>query len=342
MSRFKKLCHKYSLFVLSLFIIWSQISLAETNIRDKTSLSIAHDIWRNNFLEAIKKSEEIIKTEPNNPVGHFLLGTIYQTISEECRTDRFKDEITIRLDSAIDLAREKASIEPDNPDWTFICGAAYGYRALHRAFHGNWLGAFGDGFKCSSNLNKTIKLDSTYYDAYLGLGAYHYYRTIKAKDFLWLPFISDMRDEGISEIKIAANGGLLASNNARESLLRIYFNEERYDELLSLADSLAETNPFDPYCLLYHAEGLLGLGRLDEADEKVKMLRMVLKKSPYFDPFGIYEAEFVSARIFFKRGDKEMAKKIIDKIISERAMAKTNPYFGETVDKAESFARQIR
>jgi hypothetical protein len=328
--------------LLLLVLLPPSILFGQVSIRDRICQGIARDVWRNNFQDAIKRSEDLVKNEPKNPVGYFLLGTIYQTISEEFRTDRFRDQISVNLDKAIDLARDRADVEPDNPDWPFICGASYGYRALHRAFHGNWFGAFGDGFKCSSNLNKTIKIDSTFYDAYLGLGAYHYYRTIKAKDFLWLPFISDDREEGIAEIKKAAVGGILASNNARESLLRIYFTEERYPELLALADSLEKNNPYDSYCLLYHAQGLLASGDLDGAADKLRTLRLILKKSPYFDPFGIYETELISAQIFYKRGDTETAQKIVDNIISEREMAKVNPYFAETLDKAESFARQIR
>ena len=59
-------------------------------------------------------------------------------------------------------------------------------------------------------LEKTLKLDSTYSDAYLGLGAYHYYKTVKSKAFLWLPFVVDRREQGIEELNLCVNSGLLA------------------------------------------------------------------------------------------------------------------------------------
>ena len=140
---------------------------------------------------------------------------------------------------------------------------------MHRAFHGSWWGAFQDGLKCSSYLKKSLKIDSTYYDAYLGLGAYHYHKTVKSKAFLWLPFVADRRAQGIEELRLCIDSGYLAAHNARESLLRIYFDEKRYEELLVLADSLDKLTPYDAYSLLFYARGLTAMNRLDEAGEKL-------------------------------------------------------------------------
>jgi tetratricopeptide (TPR) repeat protein len=327
---------------ISAFLFLSHFAAAETPIRSATTLKIAHDIWYYNYTEAIENSAILIQSEPFNPVGYFILGTTYQNLSEAFRNDRYKDSIALYLDSAITLANGRKTVDPDNGDWYFISGASYGYRALLRAFHGDWLGAFRDGWSCTSGLNRALELDSTLYDAYLGLGSYHYYRTIKAKDFLWLPFVSDQRAQGIAEIKIAIAHGYLASYNAREALLRVYFTEGRYEDGVALVDSLTPGNPHDPYRLLYEAQCLIGLGRLDEADECVRQLRMVWKSSPYFDPFGLYEAEYLSAEIFLKHGDKETAKKIVNKIIADKKMGRANAYYLETLDKAEALAPSLR
>jgi tetratricopeptide (TPR) repeat protein len=325
-----------------LIIIPAKSAHSETGIRDTFVRQISRYIWHYDYHNAIDNARAIVINETQNPVGYFLLGTIYQTISEEYRTDRFKDSVTYLLDKAIALAEERIDSDPENPDWHFITGAGHGYRALHRAFHGDWWGAFKDGLKCSSHLERTLELDSTFYDTYLGLGAYHYWKTVKSKVFLWLPFVSDRREQGIEELIKATRQGYLSTYNARESLLRVYLNEGRYPEMLRLADSLAELNPGDPYCLLYHAQGLIAVGRFDEAEEKLRMLRAAWKKSPFYDPFGFYEAEYLTAEIFYKRGDKEAARKIIDKIISDRAMRSSNAYFAETLDKAESLAKKLQ
>lgn len=332
-----------SIILLFLCILLPFVSaVSETKILDSTTHAIAQNIWSNNFPDVLKSAEQIIASEPANPVGYFLLGAVYQIISEEYRNDSYQVEIEDNLEQAINLCNQKKDTDPRNPDWYFISGAAYGYRGLHRAFHGRWWKAFTDGFKCRSNLKKALELDSTYYDACWGLGSYYYYRTIKSRDFLWLPFISDKREEGMALIRKAIASGFLSSNIARESFLRIYLIEEKLEELVSLADSLCQIWPADPYFLLFHTEGLLALGRLDEAEEKLQQLKLAWKNSPYYDPAGAYEAELLFARIAYRRGDAVTADKILEHILSQKKLKKSNAYFGETYDRARDFARNRR
>ena len=329
--------------IFVLMVIFSNISIAtETALRDSVTLQIAQDIWYDRYPNAVEKIEKIIISEPDNPLGYFLLGSTCQTISEEFRNDSLKTMITENLETAIDLARQKFKDDPQNPNWPFICGAAFGYRALHRAFHGSWWGAFQDGLKCSSNLKKALKIDSTYYDAYLGLGAYHYHKTVKSKAFLWLPFVADKREQGIKELYLAVDSGFLATHSARESLLRIFFDEKRFDEFLVLADSLEEITPDNPYGLLFYAKGLTELNRLDEAEMKLRKLKLSWKWSPYYDSIGMYEAELLMADILYRSGDKESASIIINKIIAEKELARDNAYFKETLEGAKKLLKKIK
>ena len=185
-------------------------------------------------------------------------------------------------------------------------------------------------------------MDSTFYDAYVGLGAYHYYKTKMAENFLWLPFISDRREEGIAQIKKTIDHGFLASYNARESLLRIYFNEQKYEQAVALADSLETGNPNDAYCLLYCAQSLMNLGQIEKADEKLRALRRVWKDSPYFDEAGIFEVELVDAKIFYREGDLDAARRITDKILSLKGLRDDNAYFAETYDSTKAFIKRMK
>ncbi|UCD94578.1 MAG: hypothetical protein JSU69_00570 [Candidatus Zixiibacteriota bacterium] len=312
---------------------------SETFVRDSAVVEIADRIWRNEFRDALSAAEQIIRNEPSNPVGYFLAGVVYQTISEEYRNDSFIDSTDDNLSHAIELTDHRKDSDRDNPDWYFIAGAAYGYRGLHRAFHGQWWGAFKDGFHCSSNLRKALGIDSTYYDANWGLGSYYYYRTVKSRDFLWLPFISDEREEGMRLIRRAIAGGFLCPKIARQSFLRIYLTEERYADVVMLADSLCRLLPDDPYYLLFYTEGLLAMDSLDRAEEKLEKLKSAWKNSSFYDASGVFEAELLYAKIAYKRGDREMSKRIVDQIISNKRLCRNNAYFEETYDKAKKFRK---
>lgn len=327
--------------LIAVFIANNRLS-AETLLHDLAMVQIAQSIWYDHYPAAIEKIETIIKNEPDNPLGYFLLGSVYQTISEKFRNDSLKNIITENLEKSIKLAKQRFNNDSQNPDWPFICGAAYGYRALHRAFHGGWWGAFQDGIKCNSNLKKALKLDSTYYDCYLGLGAYHYYKTVKSKAFLWLPFVADRREQGIEELRLCIDSGYLATHGARESLLRIYLEEKRYEELLGLADSLEKLTPYDPYSLLFYVRGLTELNRLDEAKEKLRKLKLAWKRSPYYCPIGMFEAELIMADIFYRDGDKESARNIIDKIIAKKEHSRDHAYFEKTLEGAKKLSRKMK
>ncbi len=330
-------------FIVLLCLVLSTLSAnAETVLSDSSVYDISINVFDNNFETALAASAGIKSGEPDNPLGYFLTGAIYQIISEKFRNDSFKKEIDENLEQAIDLCDDKKDDDPDNPDWFFIAGASYGYRGLDRALHGGWWGAFRDGMRCKSNLKKTIELDSTYYDAYLGLGSYYYYRTIKSRDFLWLPFISDNREKGMAQVKKAIDFGRLSPNIARQSFLRIYLIEERYNDLVYLADSLYEIDPNDAFTLLYFVEGLIALDSLELAGTRLNRLRNAWRSSIYCDSIGIYEEEYLLAKIAYGQGDTELAQNIIDQILSHQSWRRTNAYFDETYDKAKKLSKKIR
>lgn len=332
---------KYSILIIFCFLLLVSVTWAESRIGDSVVYDISVDVFENNFESALGAVENMISNEPENPLGYFLAGAIYQIISEKFRNDTFEKQIEDNLDRAIELCDDRIDDSPDNPDWRFIIGASYGYRGLHRALHGGWWGAFRDGMKCKSNLLETLKLDSTYYDAYLGLGSYYYYRTIKAKDFLWLPFISDNREKGMSQIRIAIKSGNLAPNIARQAFLRIFYLEKRFDELLVLADSLYLVDSSDAYTLLYYVKGLIAVDSLKQAQIKLERLKEAWENSPYFDSIGFYEIEYLLAAIAYHKGDKKVVQDYIGRILKHQSWRRKNAYFNETYERAKWLSEQI-
>ncbi len=323
-------------------VIFTLSADAETVLHDSIVYDISVNVFDNNFETALAATAEIKLREPDNPLGYFLTGAIYQIISEKFRNDSFEKKISENLGQAIDLCDDRKDDDPENPDWSFLAGASYGYRGLDRAFHGSWWGAFRDGLRCKSNLQDALKLDSTYYDAYLGLGSYYYYRTIKARDFLWLPFISDNREKGMAQIKKAIDFGRLSPNIARQSFLRIYLIERRYDELVSLADSLYAVDSNDAFTLLYYVEGLIALDSLGPAETKLSRLRNSWRNSIYYDSIGTYAEEYLLAEIAYRQGDSKLAQNMVERILSHQSWRRKNAYFDETYEKAKRLSKRLK
>jgi len=117
----------------------------------------------------------------------------------------------------------------------FYRGSAYGYLAYFQGQNGQWFSALKNGLKAVNDLKKTVQLDSTFYEAYLGLGTYKYWRSTKLKMALWLPFVSDQREEGIRDIKRALQSSSNSRYMALHQLVYILTDYRKFDAALHYA-----------------------------------------------------------------------------------------------------------
>ena len=69
----------------------------------------------------------------------------------------------------------------DDIDALYYTGSAYLYNGRWYGETGSWLKAFWYGRKGANYLEKVIKKAPDYYDAYYGLGMYHYYADVLPK-----------------------------------------------------------------------------------------------------------------------------------------------------------------
>lgn len=128
----------------------------------------------------------------------------------------------------------------------FYRGSVYGFLAMHRGRAGNYFSAIADGNRARADLSRAVALDSSLYDAYLGLGSYYYWTSARLS---WIPLWSDRREEGIRMVKTTVDSGRYARRMALHQLVYILLDAGRYDEALSYARrGMAET-PGSPYML---------------------------------------------------------------------------------------------
>jgi tetratricopeptide (TPR) repeat protein len=97
-------------------------------------------------------------------------------------------------------------------------------------------------------------MDSTYYDAYLGLGIYHYLADILPRFVKILSFIFGMegdKEQGIREIQLAAEKGTYTKTEAMFFLGAIYtYREREYEKAITIFNDLLKKYPQNPGALL--------------------------------------------------------------------------------------------
>jgi tetratricopeptide (TPR) repeat protein len=180
---------------------------------------------------------------PQHPAGFFFTAGAYQLQSLAYESDAWDRQYTAYLDSA--LARSAAAIKADPRDaWAyFFRGGTYAYMASRDARRGSMLAALNKGLTGIADLDRAVELDPSLYDAYLGLGSYHYFRTKAASIFKWLPFIGDKRDQGIAELSQAADRGRYTRVMALNGLVWICIDYGKYDRALAAALALEREFP---------------------------------------------------------------------------------------------------
>ncbi len=187
---------------------------------------------------------EMVKEEPGNPAGYFMqtgLLLFYMTDYEvEDSLQRFFQMVdsTIRV---CEIFRSRAK-DTSLIAWSyFFEGGSYLYRGFWYGRKGKYLKAVSDAKKAIDYMMKAVDIDSTVYDAYLGVGGIHYFY-YRLKKIMSLG-LADSNNNGIDEIKLAVERSKFSSVVATDVLVIILGEEKRFNEAWRIIDSLRNKYP---------------------------------------------------------------------------------------------------
>lgn len=204
------------------------------------------------YKEANALFDEIIKLEPKNPYGYFLKSVCYFWMFQNSPADynigeKYKD-ITFK---AIDAAEEVLDKNENNIDAMFYLGGAYGNLGRYYAMNKSWIKGYWYGKKGKNYLLDVVEKDPNYYDAYLGLGIYHYYADVLPKIIKTFSFILGIkgdRELGLRELHLAISKSKNTKSEAMCFLGGIYIDLEKdYTKALPVFKELFEKYPNNKY-----------------------------------------------------------------------------------------------
>lgn len=327
-------------FILS-FTLCLEISIASETDLDSIIFRGIDYIHQDKFEQGISEFKKVVDKYPDDPVGYFFISASLQTLIDDYRNEKYKADFEKNIDLAIEKGSKRVEKKPDSAIDHFYLGGSLGYRGIYRSFRGSWWGAFRDGGKAHSHLKQAVELDSTLYDAYLGLGAYHYWRSVKSKLFWWLPFFGDERQKGIQETMLAIQKGKYAKDEAAYSLLRIYLEEKDYTSVLKWSQEVKRIKEDDPFRLWMTGFAYIGLGNWIEAKDIFLELLNVLKSSPYYDPAGEYECRYWLGYINYNSGNFESAKAELNKALNLESEVEENDYAEPFIGKVKDLQKEI-
>lgn len=171
-------------------------------------------------------------------------------------------------------AKEKAKI-------SFYVGSAYGYLGFYQGQSGQWLTALSNGESAHNYLEKAVELDSTIWDAYLGLGAYKYWVSTRIH---WIPFVPDQRDEGIRLIKKTIENNAYSKYMAIHQLIYILLDYGRFNEARMWAEKVVKIYPESTFMRWAHSHVYMKMKDLPAAIASYKILLDLLENDPQSNP----------------------------------------------------------
>jgi tetratricopeptide (TPR) repeat protein len=202
------------------------------------------------FEAALATTDEMISAMPERPEGYiYKCGVYSKMLTEECfeSPDSIWREYKHLVDEACRISKADYEATPDSVRALFNYASALVYRSRYDAMKSDWFGLMSDGVKSRKLLEKAVAVDTAFYDAYSGIGAFNYYAAHLPwylKPVAFVLGISGNEEEGIAQLRKAASRGHFSRVEAATFLADVVFTDKKdYGEVAKLALALHTLYP---------------------------------------------------------------------------------------------------
>lgn len=240
-----------------------------------------------------------VELDEQNPGGYLFQAGLLHLYMNDFATYDMEDQFYEKIEKTVKKAKALIARSPTDP-WGYFClGGAYSYLTFHYAQQKKYWWALQYGIRASKQLQRSLELKPDLYDAYLGIGSYHYFQgEVKER----LPFLSEGKETGLREIRLAVDRGLYLKVPAKDGLSLVLLREGRYEEALRLAQELVHEYPDSRSFLWTLSKVHFEKGDWEEAERSFRRLLSRIEES---QPQNLYNILFCRMRIaqtYYQRG----------------------------------------
>ncbi len=194
----------------------------------------------------------------------------------------------------------------------------------------SWFTAYFSGRKAINNLEKSMKLDPTYYDAYFGLGIYNYFAgTLPSvvKILATIVAIKGNVDKGIEELNIAREKAMFTSDSAKLLLIEVqntrgnkYYAPEKSLQYIQELYAKFPSNPLMHYVVLICQ---FEVGNYDAVLTGGQEFLDLIGKDPFYKDIYISRAYTALGTSYMAKGEWEKARDTFEQ--GQHALADQEP-----------------
>ena len=310
----------YPRFITSIILLFILNSfLYAQKYPDPTIDSLLNDGINNLINQEYRFAErdfnQLKKNYPELPLGDLYIAANYMAKSYDYYDD-FNDElISNSLNSAMDKAENLLDKDDSNIWNIYFFALSKGYYAYYKALNGSWFSAISNGFDAIEEFERCLRKDSSFYDAYIAIGTFKYWKSRKTEFLHWSPFVSDESQEGIKYLEKAINNPSYNYYLAINSLQWIYIDQKKYSEAIKLSEKALKKYP-------RNRSFKWALARVYEETDKKKAIKVYneifdsYSKINELNKFNEILLKHLMAQQYEQLGDLVKAQKLCDEILS--------------------------
>jgi len=279
-------------------------------------------VYSLDFATAQENIEQVFSKYPDHPFAHFGNAMIAWSRYEyefETSDEAQRKVFEKILDDSIAGIKRWLKQNPQDPNAYMGIGALYGLRALFNMRNRNWVTAYFSGRKAIYNLEKSLSLDPTYYDAYFGLGIYEYFAgTLPSviKVLAKIVAIKGNPDKGVELLNRSKEKARFTQDSSKLILIQIqntrgskFYAPEKSLEYIRELHKKFPNNPLMRYVEIIC---LYETGNLDSVTAKAREFLGLIGSNSFFKDIYIPRAYTALGTAEMARGNFEQAAKIFE------------------------------
>lgn len=289
----------------------SELVTTTTDSIIKTGIKLCVEQRYDDAVDIFKSLE---RTDSKNPAGFFFHAAALQSQMMDYEIYDREREFLSLIKTTIELSNSQ--IRKDNKSaWSyFFLGGGYGYLAFYQTKQKKFYEALQNAGFSIKALEKAVEIDSTLYDAHLGLGTYKYYRSKWSRHFTWLPFVKDERTEGIALVRTAIHKSRYSKFSAISGFGWISIDEGQYDEGWQMLKPTLEEFPECRAFLWCAAKLAKKQTRWDDAINFYERILASLKTNGVLSPYNELVLRKNLQQLFIQINDFARAKEECERI----------------------------
>ena len=196
------------------------------------------------YTEARRLFERAIAEHPRHPAGYLNKAILQMVMSLDFETPVTMPEYLDLLATVERLGEGLMNDPATASEGCYYRGMARSYRAYYEFRDGeNWLAGLSQGLNATGFLEDALAKNAKAYDAMTGIGTYKYWKSRNMSFLTWTTIVSDERAAGIRFLRRAERHADYSAQQATNSLIWIYIEEERWNDAIRAAQTILRRYP---------------------------------------------------------------------------------------------------